>query len=84
MKTEPVILRSLSSKDSEVKCTFERPYVFLNDPTTARGKKYKILDFADCKSSQIVIRGMHSHYHRLSSTIFWSFSMLPRLKSTYH
>jgi hypothetical protein len=59
MKSDPVILRSLSSRDSEVKCTFERPYVFLNDPNSGRGKKYKIVDFADCKSSQIIIRGTH-------------------------
>jgi hypothetical protein len=57
MKSDPIILRSLSSKESEVKCTFERPYAFLNDPTTGRGKKYKIVDFADCKPSQIIIRG---------------------------
>jgi hypothetical protein len=58
MKSEPVILRSYSSQDHEVKCTYERPYIFLNDPTTGRGKKYKIIDTTDCKSSQIIVRGI--------------------------
>lgn len=57
MKADPVTLRAFSSKDREVKCTFERPYIFLSDPSVGRGKKYKILDYADCKPSQIVVKG---------------------------
>jgi hypothetical protein len=60
MKADPVTLRAFSSKDREVKCTFERPYIFLSDPSVGRGKKYKILDYADCKPSQIVVKGTKS------------------------
>jgi len=60
MNTDPIILRSLSKDKEEVKCTFERPHVFLNDPSDPvrnKYKKYKILDIADSRPSQIIIRG---------------------------
>lgn len=58
MKSDPIILKSLNSKDMEVKCTFLRPYAFLNDSTATRGKPYKIVNKLDSKSSQIVVRGI--------------------------
>lgn len=58
MKSDPIILKALNSKDTEVKCTFLRPYAFLNDSTATRGKPYKIVNKLDSKSSQIVVRGI--------------------------
>ena len=57
MKTDPIILKSLNSQDMEVKCTFLRPYAFLNDSTAGRGKSYKIVNKLDSKSSQVIVRG---------------------------
>lgn len=40
-------------------CTFERPHIFLNDPSDlskGKSRKYKVVDYADCKPSQIIIR----------------------------
>jgi hypothetical protein len=58
MKTDPIILKSLNSQDTEVKCNFLRPYAFLNDSTAGRGKSYKIVNKLDSKSSQIIVRGI--------------------------
>jgi len=52
-----VILKSISGDDYEIKCTYERPYAFLQDPTTGKGKKYKIVDSGDSKSSHVVVNG---------------------------
>jgi hypothetical protein len=60
MSTDSIILRSFSGSEKELKCTFERPHVFLNDPadlSKGKSRKYKIVDCADCSQSQIIIRG---------------------------
>lgn len=64
MSTKPVILRSLNGED-ELRCTFERPRIFLNDPsdtTKGRSRMYKIVDVTDSSASQIIIRGTFDEY----------------------
>jgi hypothetical protein len=60
INTAPIILRSLSAEGNELRCTFERPHAFLNDPgDTSKGKSriHKVVDPAGCNVSEIVIRG---------------------------
>lgn len=59
MSTKPVVLRALNG-ESEVRCTFERPRVFLRDPSDeSKGKSrmYKIVEAGESSPSQIIIRG---------------------------
>ena len=62
INTEPIILRSYAGEDTELRCTFERPHVFLKDPSDPKGKsrQHKIVDVSDCSCSQITIRGIIS------------------------
>lgn len=59
MRTDPIMLRSFSGGENSLNCTFERPHIFLNDPSDlskGKSRKYKVVDYADCKPSQIIIR----------------------------
>ncbi len=42
MKTEPLMLKSLRRPEEDVSCTYERPYVFLSNEKSMRGKPYRI------------------------------------------
>lgn len=56
MSTAAVLLKSPGS-DSEVRCTYERPYVFLKDEAATRGKSYRILDAVGHRPQQILVKG---------------------------
>jgi hypothetical protein len=58
VKIEPLILKSVSG-DYEIKCTYERPYTFLKNPASGKGKKYKIIDVGDSKASHVLVRGIN-------------------------
>ena len=76
VKTDAIILKSLTAQGAQIKCTFERPYVFLNDSTAARRKSYKIVNKLDSKSSQIVLRGIQCLIQiKLCSTLLFSYAI---------
>ena len=56
-------MRSVSGENAQVRCTFERPNVFLrdpSDPTKGKGRIHKIVDMNDCSNSQIIVRGRNN------------------------
>lgn len=55
MSTAAVLLKSPGS-DTEVRCTYERPYVFLKDEAATRGKSYRILDAVGHRPQQILVK----------------------------
>jgi hypothetical protein len=60
MRSEPIVLKDANRPNFEVKCTFERPYVFLNEGITGRGKSYPIINERDSKASQIIVKGKNA------------------------
>ena len=57
MPSDPIILRS---KTAEIKCTYERPYKFLEDGS--RNSGYKLIDFHDASPDTIEIKGTKYEY----------------------
>ena len=53
MPSQPILLRS---KTAEIKCTYERPYKFLEDAQVQSG--YKLIDFHDASPDTIEIKGI--------------------------
>ena len=72
MPTDPIILRS---KTAEIKCTYERPYKFLDD--AVRNSDYKLIDFHEALPDTIQVKGTRISQRRRSDAIFWGLPLLP-------
>lgn len=57
MRSEPIVLKDANRPNFDVKCTFERPHLFLKEGVTGRGQSYPIINEGDSNASQIIVKG---------------------------
>ena len=60
-RSQPVILKSLSQDEGEIKCTYERPDIFVKDEAAKTAKVYNIFEEHPSGPEEITVGGINRH-----------------------
>lgn len=71
LPSEPI---KLACDGKEIRCHFERPEAFLKRDSNLRNKIYRIVDRANCRSSNIIVGGKYQLIQMKSCSISGFFS----------